>query len=154
MKKKLLALTLGLAVTLTSATAFAMTTQEAKNLADTFVPADAKYSKLMRLDNEIEFYYYTPAYRYEVEFDTKREMVKGLSIERIAPVKYADTKISQDEAIAVLTEHYPDAKLTHIYQYNESGNDIYEMEFILDDCHGEMDILASDGTILDIDIDY
>lgn len=154
MKKKLLALTLGLAVVLTSATAFAMTTQEAKNLADTFVPADAKYSKLMRLDNEIEFYYYTPAYRYEVEFDTKREMVKGLSIERIAPVKYADTKISQDEAIAVLTEHYPDAKLTHIYQYNESGNDIYEMEFILDDCHGEMDILASDGTILDIDIDY
>ena len=154
MKKKLLALTLGLAVTLTSATAFAMTTQEAKNLADTFVPADAKYSKLMRLDNEIEFYYYTPAYRYEVEFDTKREMVKGLSIKRIAPVKYADTKISQDEAIAVLTEHYPDAKLTHIYQYNESGNDIYEMEFLLDDCHGEMDILASDGTILDIDIDY
>lgn len=154
MKKKLLALTLGLAVVLTSATAFAMTTQEAKNLADTFVPADAKYSKLMRLDNEIEFYYYTPAYRYEVEFDTKREMVKGLSIERIAPVKYADTKISQDEAIAVLTEHYPDAKLTHIYQYNESGNDIYEMEFLLDDCHGEMDILASDGTILDIDIDY
>lgn len=154
MKKKLLALTLGLTVVLTSATAFAMTTQEAKNLADTFVPADAKYSKLMRLDNEIEFYYYTPAYRYEVEFDTKREMVKGLSIERIAPVKYADTKISQDEAIAVLTEHYPDAKLTHIYQYNESGNDIYEMEFLLDDCHGEMDILASDGTILDIDIDY
>lgn len=154
MKKKLLALTLGLAVTLTSATAFAMTTQEAKNLADTFVPADAKYSKLMRLDNEIEFYYYTPAYRYEVEFDTKREMVKGLSIKRIAPVKYADTKISQDEAIAVLTEHYPDAKLTHIYQYNESGNDIYEMDFLLDDCHGEMDILASDGTILDIDIDY
>ena len=154
MKKKLLALTLGLAVTLTSATAFAMTVQEAKNLADTFVPADAKYSKLMRLDDEIEFYYYTPAYRYEVEFDTKREMVKGLAIERIAPIKYADTKISQDEAIAVLKEHYPDAQLKNIYQYTESGNPIYEMEFLLDDCHGEMDVLASDGTILDIDLDY
>ena len=154
MKKKLLALTLGLAVTLTSATAFAMTTQEAKNLADTFVPADAKYSKLLRLDNEVEFYYYTPAYRYEVEFDTKREMVKGLAIERIAPVQQVDTKISQDEAIAVLHEHYPDAKLLNIYQYVESGNDIYEMEFLLDNCHGEMDVLAADGTILDIDIDY
>ena len=154
MKKKLLALTLGLAVTLTSATAFAMTVQEAKNLADTFVPADAKYSKLMRLEGEIEFYYYTPAYRYEVEFDTKREMVKGLSIERIAPVQHTDTKISQDEAIAILKEHYPDASLTNICQYKESGDDIYEMDFLLDNCHGEMDVLASDGTILDIDIDY
>ena len=105
MKKKLLALTLGLAVTLTSATAFAMTMQEAKNLADTFVPADAKYSKLLRLDNEVEFYYYTPAYRYEVEFDTKREMVKGLAIDRIAPVQHVDTKISLDAAIAVLHAH-------------------------------------------------
>ena len=154
MKKKLLALTLGRAVTLTSATAFAMTVQEAKNLADTFVPADAKYSKLMRLDNEIEFYYYTPAYRYEVEFDTKKEMVKGLAIERIAPIQYKDTKISQDDAIAILKEHYPDAQLKAIYQYKESGSDIYEMEFLLDNCHGEMDVLASDGTILDIDLDY
>lgn len=154
MKKKLLALTLGLAVTLTSATAFAMTTQEAKNLADTFVPADAKYSKLMRLEGEIEFYYYTPAYRYEVEFDTKREMVKGLAIERIAPVRQTDERINQSKAIEILHKHYPDAQLTNIYQYAEWGNDVYEMQFLLDNCHGEMDVLASDGTILEIDIDY
>lgn len=154
MKKKLLALTLGLAVTLTSATAFAMTTQEAKDLADTFVPADAKYSKLMRLDNEIEFYYYSPEYRYEVEFDTKRELVKGVAMERLSPSYSPAVNISEERATEILLEHYPDAKLTHIARYVESHNAIYELEFTLENCHGEMDILASDGTILEVDLDY
>lgn len=154
MKKKLLALTLGLAVTLTSATAFAMTTQEAKNLADTFVPADAKYSKLMRLNDEIEFYYYTSDYRYEVEFDRNREIVKGVSMERLSPSYSTAVNISEDRAIEILLEHYPDAKLTHISRYIESHNAIYDLEFTLENCQGEMDILASDGTILEVDLNY
>ncbi|MBQ8682846.1 MAG: PepSY domain-containing protein [Selenomonadales bacterium] len=154
MKKKLLALTLGLAFTLTSSAAFAMTTQEAKNLADTFVPSDAKYSKLMNLKDEIEFYYYSDTNRYEVEFDRTRNIVKGVSVERLSPSYSPEINISKERAIEILEEHYPDAKLTHISQYNEAHATIYDLEFVFDGGRGEMDILAADGTILEIDLDY
>lgn len=154
MKKKLLALTLGLAVTLTTSAAFAMTTQEAKNLADTFVPDDAKYYRLMNLKDEIEFYYYSNTNRYEVEFDTKRNIVKGLSVERLAPSYSPTVTVSKDEAIEILKKHYPEATLSHVSTYQESGATVYELDFIVKGAKGEMDILASDGTILEIDFEY
>ncbi|MBO5245496.1 MAG: PepSY domain-containing protein [Selenomonadales bacterium] len=154
MKKKLLALTLGLAVTLTSSAAFAMTTQEAKNLADTFVPDDAKYYRLMNLKDEIEFYYYTNTNRYEVEFDTKREIVTGLSIEHLSPLYSPDVTVSKEEAIAIMKDRYPTASLENISAYKELSATIYEIDFMLDGARGEMHVLASDGTIIEIDIDY
>lgn len=153
MKKKLLALTLGLAVTLTSSAAFAMTTQEAKDLADTFVPDDAKYYRLMNLKDEIEFYYYSDTNRYEVEFDTKREMVKGFQVDRITALPSSDKNISRDEAVSILNEYYPDAVLQQVTTYQEHGRSIYELDFLLKGAEGEMHILH-EGTVIEIDIDY
>lgn len=154
MKRKLIALTTGLMITLFSSTALAMNAQEAKNIADTFIPDDAKYSILMNDKKDYIFYYHSDTDNYKVKFNKKKEFVRAVFIEKIDPPKSTSVKLSDVDAMNILEELYPDAHLTHIARYNEAGSVFYNLEFTFDDGKGDMNILAADGTILDTTLFY
>lgn len=154
MKRKLLALSLGLIISLSSASALAMSAQEAKNLADTYVPADARYSILMNDKKDLIFYYHSDTDKYKVKFDKKNEFIRALYIEKIIPPQSTSVNLSDIDAMNILEATYPDAKLTHIARYNEPEQTFYNLEFTFDGGTGDMNILAADGTIMDTTLFY
>lgn len=154
MKRKLLALSLGLMISLSSASALAMSAQEAKNLADTYVPADARYSILMNDKKDLIFYYHSDTDNYKVKFDKKNEFIRALYIEKIISPKSTSVKLSDIDAMNILEVTYPDAKLTRITRFNEPEQTFYNLEFTFDGGTGDMNILAADGTIMDTTLLY
>lgn len=154
MKRKLIALTTGLMITLFSSTALAMSTQEAKNLADTYVPDDAKYSILMNDEKDLIFYYHSDTDNYKVKFDKKNEFVRALLIEKITPPRSVSVKLSDIDAMNLVETLYPDAVIKHIARYTENDRTFYNLEFTFGDGTGDINILAADGTILDATLLY
>lgn len=154
MKRKLLALSLGLIISLSSASALAMSAQEAKNLADTYVPNDARYSILMNDKKDLIFYYHSDTDNYKVKFDKQNEFIRALYIEKIIPPQSTSVKLSDIDAMNILEATYPDAKLTRITRFNEPEQTFYNLEFTFDGGIGDMNILAADGTIMDTTLLY
>lgn len=153
MKKRLIALTVGILFTITSST-LAMSAQQAKNMADTYVPDDAHYSILMNDKKDFIFYYQSDTDNYKVKFDKKNEFVRALYIEKINPPQSTSVKLSDIDAMKLLEELYPDSTLTHIARYQENDRTFYNMEFTFPEGHGDINVLALDGTILDTTLYY
>lgn len=153
MKKRLIALTVGIMLTITSSV-FAMNAQQAKNIADTYVPDDAHYSILMNDKKDFIFYYHSDTDNYKVKFNKKKEYVRALYIEKITPPQSISVKLSDIDAMKLLEELYPDSTLTHIARYQENDRTFYNMEFTFPEGHGDINVLALDGTILDTTLYY
>lgn len=154
MKKRLLTLALGISMIASSAVAFAMTQQDAKNLADSYVPADAQYSHVEEDKHDYDVFYRTTTDLYEVEVDKRSGKVTSLSIDKLSPSLSADVKISADDAKAILTQAYPNATITRVKLDRDGYKTTYDIDFTLDGAKGEVEILASDGTILETEFDY
>lgn len=154
MKKRLLTLALGISMIASSATAFAMTQQDAKNLADSYVPADAQYSHVEEDKHDYDVFYRTATDLYEVEVDKSLGKVKSLSIDKLSPSLSADVKITADDAKEILNKAYPNAAITRVKLDRDGYKTTYDIDFTLDGVKGDMEILASDGTILETEFDY
>ena len=125
MKKRLLATVLGLSLVATSAVAFAMSQQDARNLANGYVPADAQYS-----------------YVADVSIDTLN-----------VPLSTA-VNISADDAKAAVLKLYPNAKVTKVKLDRDSYKTSYDVKFVVDGVRGDADVLAANGVVLEVDLDY
>lgn len=154
MKKRLLTFALGLSIVATSAVAFAMTQQDAKNLANSYVPTDAQYSHITEDKHDYEVFYRTTTDLYEVEVDKNLNKVKSVSIDKLSPVLSTDIKISADDAKAILLKEYPNANIVRVKLDRDSYKTTYDIDFIVDGVKADMEILASDGTILETEIEY
>ncbi|MBO5245495.1 MAG: PepSY domain-containing protein [Selenomonadales bacterium] len=153
MKKRLLALTLG-ALVATSAVAFAMSQQDAKNMANTYVPADAKYAYISEDENDFDVYYQTADRLYEVEVDKKLGRVTDVSIDKLSPTLSTAVNINADQARAAVLAQYPNAKITSVKLDRDTYKVTYDVKFIDNGVRGDADVLASDGTVLEVDLDY
>lgn len=153
-KKRLLTLSLGISMIASSAVAFAMTQQDAKNLANSYVPADAQYSHITEDKHDYDVFYRTTTDLYEVEVDKNLGRVTSLSIDKLSPALSTDVKISAEDAKAIVTQAYPNANITRVKLDRDGYKTTYDVDFILDGAKCDMEILAADGTVLETEIDY
>lgn len=154
MKKRLLSLTLGLSLVATSAVAFAMSQQDAKDLANAYVPTDAQYSHIVEDNNDFDVIYRSASNVYEVEVDKKLGKVTEVSIDNLSPVLSTAVNINADQAKAAVLAKYPNAKITSVKLDRDSYKTTYDVKFIDNGVRGDVDVLAYDGTILEIDLHY
>lgn len=154
MKKRLLTLSLGITMIASSAVAFAMTQQDAKNLANSYVPANAQYSHVEEDKHDYDVFYRTATDLYEVEVDKRIGKVTSLSIDKLSPTLSTDIKITADEARSILMKEYPNAVIKRVKLDRDSYKTTYDIDFMLDGAKGDIEILAADGTILETEFDY
>ncbi len=154
MKKRLLALTLGISLMATSAVAFAMNQQDARNMANAYVPADAQYSHVAEDNDSFDVIYRSADNIYEVDVDKKLGKVTDLSIDKINPTLSTAVNITADDAKAAVLAIYPNANITKVTLDRDSYKVTYDVKFVDNGVRGDADILASDGTVLEIDLDY
>ena len=154
MKKRLLALTLGISLVATSAVAFAMSQQDARNMANGYVPADAKYSFVSEDEDSFDVFYRSASNIYEVDVDKRLGKVTDVSIDTLNAALSTAVNISADDAKAAVLKLYPNAKVTKVKLDRDSYKTSYDVKFIVDGVRGDADVLAANGTILEIDLDY
>ncbi len=154
MKKRLLALTLGISLMATSAVAFAMSQEDARNMANAYVPADAQYSHVAEDNDSFDVIYRSADNVYEVDVDKKLGKVTDLSIDKINPTLSTAVNITADDAKAAVLAIYPNANITKVNLDRDSYKVTYDVKFVDNGVRGDADILASDGTVLEIDLDY
>ena len=154
MKKRLLLAVLGLSLAATSAVGFAMSHQDARNTANGFVPADAKYSYVSEDEDSIDVFYRSATNLYEVDVSKLSGRVTDVSIDRLNPKLSASVNISAADAKAAVLAVYPDAKITKVALDRDTYKVTYDVKFVDKGVRGDADVLASDGTILEIDLDY
>ncbi|MBO5245493.1 MAG: PepSY domain-containing protein [Selenomonadales bacterium] len=153
MKKRLLALTLG-ALVATSAVAFAMSQQDARSMANAYVPADAKYTYISEDENDFDVYYKNASNRYEVEVDKKLGRVTDVSIDKLNPKLSTAVKINADQARKAVLKQYPNAKITSVKLDRDTYKVTYDVKFVDNGVRGDADVLAADGTLLEVDLHY
>lgn len=154
MKKRLLSMVLGLSLVATSAVAFAMSQQDARNMANAYVPADAQYSHIVEDHDSFDVIYRSATNSYEVDVDKKLGKVTDLSIDKLDPTLSTAVNITADDAKAAVLAVYPNAKIVKVELDRDSYKTTYDIKFVMSGVHGDADVLASDGTILEIDLDY
>ena len=154
MKKRLLLAVLGLSLVATSANAFAMSQQDARNMANAYVPADAKYSHVAEDNDSFDVIYRSADNVYEVDVDKKLGKVTDLSIDKLNPTLSTAVNITADDAKAAVLAVYPNANVTKVNLDRDGYKTSYDVKFVVDGVRGDADVLASDGTVLEIDLDY
>ena len=154
MKKRLLALTLGISLVATSAVAFAMSQQDARNMANGYVPADAKYSFVSEDEDSFDVFYRSASNIYEVDVDKRLGKVTDVSIDTLNAALSTAVNISADDAKAAVLKLYPNAKVTKVKLDRDSYKTSYDVKFIVDGVRGDADVLAAKGVVLEVDLDY
>ena len=102
MKKRLLALTLGISLVATSAVAFAMSQQDARNMANGYVPADVQYSYIAEDEDSFDVVYRSADKEYEVDVDKRLGKVTDVSIDTLNVPLSTAVNISADDAKAAV----------------------------------------------------
>ena len=154
MKKRLLATVLGLSLVATSAVAFAMSQQDARNMANAYVPADAAYSYVSEDEDSFDVVYRSASNTYEVDVDKRLGKVTDVSIDKVNPTLSTAVNISADDAKAAVLKLYPNAKITRVHLDRDGYKTSYDVKFIDNGVRGDADVLAADGTVLEVDLDY
>ena len=154
MKKRLLLAVLGLSLAATSAVGFAMSHQDARNTANGFVPADAKYSYVSEDEDSIDVFYRSATILYEVDVSKLSGRVTDVSIDRLNPKLSAAVNISAADAKAAVLAVYPNAKIVSVKLDRDTYKTSYDVKFLVNGARGDADVLASNGTVLEIDLDY
>lgn len=154
MKKRLLALTLGISLVATSAVAFAMSQQDARNMANGYVPADAKYSFVSEDEDSFDVFYRSASNIYEVDVDKRLGKVTDVSIDTLNVALSTAVNISADDAKAAVLKLYPNAKVTKVKLDRDSYKTSYDVKFIVDGVRGDADVLAANGVVLEVDLNY
>ncbi len=154
MKKRLLATVLGLSLVATSAVAFAMSQQDARNMANGYVPADAKYTYVSEDEDSFDVFFSSATNLYEVDVSKITGKVTDVSIDKLNPELSTTVNISAADAKAAVLAVYPDAKITKVALDRDTYKVTYDVKFVDKGVRGDADVLASDGTILEIDLDY
>ena len=128
----------------------------------------------MEIDNgrtqyEVEFYSGTTEYDYEIdaatgaiisfdqEIETKYMPAAGTAATTAAPAVAATNGITKDQALQIAFDHAgikkSDALFTSVKKDFDDGMEIYEVEFHVGFNEYNYDIAASNGQIIDFDID-
>ena len=154
MKKRLLALTLGISLVATSAVAFAMSQQDARNMANGYVPADTKYSFVSEDEDSFDVFYRSASNIYEVDVDKRLGKVTDVSIDTLNVALSTAVNISADDAKAAVLKLYPNAKVTKVKLDRDSYKTSYDVKFIVDGVRGDADVLAANGVVLEVDLNY
>ena len=154
MKKRLLALTLGISLVATSAVAFAMSQQDARNMANGYVPADVQYSYIAEDEDSFDVVYRSADKEYEVDVDKRLGKVTDVSIDTLNVPLSTAVNISADDAKAAVLKLYPNAKVTKVKLDRDSYKTSYDVNFIVDGVRGDADVLAANGVVLEVDLNY
>lgn len=154
MKKRLLSMVLGLSLVATSAVAFAMSQQDARNMANAYVPTGAQYSHVVEDEDSFDVIYRSVSNVYEVDVDKRLGKVTDLSIDKLNPTLSTAVNITANDAKAAVLKLYPNAKITSVQIDRDTYKTSYDVKFLVNGARGDADVLASDGTVLEVDLDY
>lgn len=154
MKKRLLLAVLGLSLVATSANAFAMSQQDARNTASGYVPADAKYTYVAEDKDSFDVFFRSADKTYEVDIDKRLGKVSDVSIDTLNVPLSTAVNISADDAKAAVLKLYPNAKVTKVKLDRDSYKTSYDVKFVVDGVRGDADVLAANGVVLEVDLDY
>ena len=154
MKKRLLLAVLGLSLVATSASAFAMSQQDARNTASGYVPADAKYTYVSEDEDSFDVFFRSADKAYEVDVSKLSGRVTDVSIDTLNAALSTAVNISANDAKAAVLKLYPNAKITSVRLDRDSYKTSYDVKFVVDGVRGDADVLAANGTVLEVDLDY
>ena len=154
MKKRFLAMVLGLSLVATSASAFAMSQQDARNTASGYVPVDAKYTYVSEDEDSFDVFFRSADKAYEVDVDKRLGKVTDVSIDTLNVELSTAVNISANDAKAAVLKLYPNAKVTKVELDRDSYKTSYDVTFVIDGVRGDADVLAANGTVLEVDFDY
>ena len=154
MKKRLLLAVLGLSLVATSANAFAMSQQDARNTASGYVPADAKYTYVAEDKDSFDVFFRSADKTYEVDIDKRLGKVSDVSIDTLNVPLSTAVNISADDAKAAVLKLYPNANVTSVKLDRDSYKTSYDVKFVVDSVRGDADVLAANGVVLEVDLDY
>jgi uncharacterized membrane protein YkoI len=154
MKKRLLLAVLGLSLVATSASAFAMSQQDARNTANGYVPADAKYTYVSEDEDSFDVFFRSADKAYEVDVNKLPGRVTDVSIDTLNAALSTAVNISADDAKAAVLKLYPNAKVMKVNLDRDSYKTSYDVKFVVDGVRGDADVLAANGVVLEVDLDY
>lgn len=146
-----------------AATAFAaelINADQAKSIAEKYVPAGSTY--LVTLNElhkyhpyyEVKFYHNPTNTEYEVEVYQNGGNVKEFSMDAKAAIGSSKIALSANDVQNIVLKEYPGAVFYKVELDRDNGLYEYEVEFRAPGLRGEMTLNPDTGAVLDKEIKY
>lgn len=145
-----------IAVVATTSFSSAMNLDKAKDIAQQYVPSDAKFVGSEEEDRyfEVAFYDEDRQEGFEVEVNKETGEVKKLESQLSNDLGSKDVKLTEDEAKEAVKKRFEGISSINAVLTKDNGLYEYEVSFKANEFYGDADVNAETGEILDSVIKY
>lgn len=144
------------AVILSTSLSSALTVDEAKTIAQGYVPATATFTTSEEEENKYEVYFYDSVAKesYEVEINKETKAVKKIETQLDGDLGGKTVKLTKAQAKQVAANKFPGITSSTATLTVEDGLYEYQVTFKANNFYGNMDVNAETGAILESVIKY
>ncbi len=145
-----------IAVVVSTSFSSAMNLDQAKDIAQKYVPSSAKFVGSEEEDRYFEVAFYDDENKegFEVEVNKETGEVKKVESQLSNDAGSAEVKLTEDEAKKVVKDRFDGIQSITVVLTKDNGLYEYEASFKADGFYGDADVNAETGTILDSVVKY
>lgn len=131
-----------------------LTAENAKAMADQYVPAGSTHVGTKDDGKHLELYYYHEGNQeqYEVEVSRLTGTITAFDSDRVGALGGASATLGESGAQAAVTGEFPSAAITSTRLDLEDGYWVYDITFQSGRCQGEYTVNAQSGAVLEREI--
>lgn len=145
-----------IAVIVSTSFSSAMTLDEAKSIAQKYVPSTAKFVSSEEEDRyyEVAFYDEENGEGYEVEVNKETKVVKKVEMQKDNDEGSQTIVLTEDDVKKIIKEKFEGVTSVSVILTKDNELFEYEASFKADDFYGDADVNAETGVILDSVVKY
>lgn len=131
-----------------------LTLEQAKSIAQKYIPSGSTFIKSENDDNEYELKYYNEAKKekYEVEINKLTQKISSYKSQMINDNGSNNVKLSEKDAEKVILNKFSDSSVSSVKLDTDDGFKVYEIKFNTKNYYGKAEVNPENGSILEIDI--
>lgn len=125
------------------------TVEQAKKIAENYIPKNSTFIKADNDDNEYELKYYNESEKekYELDIDKTSQKLVKFESQKIVHAESSTVKITEDKAKEIVKKEFPKAENLSIYLDTDDGFKEYKVSFQYKDFYGTVGINPETGII-------
>lgn len=131
------------------AQAATFTVEQAKKIAENYIPKNSTFIKADNENNEYELKYYNESKqeKYELDIDKTSQKLVKFESQTTAHDGSLTVKITEDKAKEIVKKEFPNAENISVYLDTDNGFKEYKVSFQYGDFYGTADINPETGII-------
>lgn len=144
------------AVVISTSFSSALTLDEAKKIAQNYVPASAKFVTSEEEDNKFEVMFRDEAAKegFEVEVNKENKLVKKVESQLDDDLGSEKVDLKEDDVKKIIKENFEGVNSVNVTLNKDNGLYEYEADFKAEDFYGNADVHPVSGEILDSTVKF